>query len=182
MNSLVNNNLSIGQALILKENKNEYPQAETYKVKKGDTLYSIALNNNITVDDLKKVNGLKNNNLEINQILVIPDSKMTNDEIIDDYEVYTVKKGDSLWKISKEFNITIPELINLNNLTNLTLQIGDQLLVPKEKENLDETYIVQPGDTLWSVAKNNNITVQELKELNNLDNSLLSIGQKLKIK
>ena len=71
------------------------------------------------------------------------------------------------------------ELIDLNNLSNLTLQIGQQLLVPKTNNNY---YMVQSGDTLWSVAKRNNLTVQELKDLNNLTSNLLTIGQQLLIK
>ena len=51
------------------------------------------------------------------------------------------------------------------------------------KKNIDENiYIVEKGDTLWSVSRKNNITVQELKELNNLTNNTISIGQVLKIK
>lgn len=64
MNNLNNNMLSIGQKLIVKDNKH-------YVVKKGDTLYSIAKNNNTTVDDLIKKNNLNTTNLYIGQKLYL---------------------------------------------------------------------------------------------------------------
>ena len=75
----------------------------------------------------------------------------------------------------------VNELIEINNLTNLTLKQGQQLLVPKqEQEDIGENiYVVQKGDTLWSIANKLNIPVNTLKELNNLTSNLLTIGQQL---
>ena len=176
LNNLNNNNLRIGQVLILKE---EYPVASNYIVKKGDTLYSIARDNNITINALKEANQLITDNLVIGQQLIIPDNNNEIDLGVEDYDIYLVKKGDSLWSISKKYGITFQELIDINNLNDLTLQIGQQLLVPTTDNNF---YIVQSGDTLWSVARKNNLTVQELKDLNNLTSNLLTIGQQLLIK
>lgn len=69
----------------------------------------------------------------------------------------------------------------MNHLDDLVLQIGQSLLVPGDLLN-GEVYIVQKGDTLWSIAKQKGISVSELKEINQLDSNLLSIGQELKIK
>ena len=98
-------------------------------------------------------------------------------EDVSDY--YIVQKGDTLYSISRKFNIPVNELIDINNLSNLTIQINQELLVPKQDNN---TYIVKKGDTLWSIAKNNNITIDKLKELNNLTNNTISINQVLKLK
>ena len=54
--------------------------------------------------------------------------------------------NDSLWKIATAYNISVPQLIEKNNLTDLTLQIGQKLLVPKTEE---KTYTVQKGDTIF---------------------------------
>ena len=173
INNLISNSLSIGQILKLKNTDNNNP---VYIVQKNDTLYSVAKNNNISVEELIKINNLSNPNLYIGQELYIP--KKEEQTTIEEYDIYTVKKGDSLWKISKEYNITIPDLKNINNLSDLTLQINQKLLVPKKK-NENNTYIVQKGDTIWSITRKNDLTVDELKEKNNLNSNLLYIGQEL---
>ena len=65
------------------------------------------------------------------------------------------------------------KLKSLNNLTTNLLSIGQVLLIP------NKTYIVKKGDSLWSIAKNNNTTVDKIKSLNNLSSNLLNIGQVL---
>lgn len=172
LNRLENNNIYKGQILTLKE---EIDGKEYYQVQKGDTLYSIATKFNITVEELKKINNLTSNEIYIGDKLIIPQNTQ-----VKDYDIYTVEKGDSLWKIANKYNLSTKDLIELNNLDNLTLQINQQLIVPKiEKDNI---YTVEKGDTLWSIAKKNNISVEKIKELNNLTSNLLSVGQNLIIK
>ena len=185
INNITNNTIYIGQELYLK-NKivEEEPNVndDIYVVKKGDTLYSISKKLNISIDTLKALNKLNTNEIYVGQQLIL-----CNDKNTEEYDVYTVKKGDSLWSISKKYDISVKELIELNNLNNLTLQINQKLKVPKiiiiePEENDTEIYIVEKNDTLWSISRKFNISVNELKELNNLTNNLLSIGQELKIK
>ena len=174
LNNLNTNNLTVGQKLLIKSNN--LPPT-TYIVKEGDTLFAIARKYNTTPQVLKELNNLTTNTLSIGQILKVPGIE---EEIIeeDEYDIYTVEKNDSLWKISQKYNIPVTELIDINNLNNLTLQIGQKLLVPKLEIN---EYIIKEGDTLWSIAKKYNISVQELKEINNLNSNLLTVGQVLKI-
>lgn len=176
INNLTSNILSIGQKIYLTENnKNE----TIYIVQKGDTLYSISRKFNIPVNELKEINNLTNNEIYPGQELIIVE-KQEEPIINNDYDTYEVVKGDSLWSIANKYNIRVNDLIELNNLNDLTISIGQKLLVPKVDR--EDTYIVEKGDTLWSVARKNNITVQELKELNNLTSNTISIGQTLKIK
>ena len=176
INNLTSDILSIGQKLYFVE----IPQNESiYIVQKGDTLYSVSKKFNLSIDDIKRLNNLTNDNLSIGQELIIIET--TKPIINDEYDIYEVEKGDSLWAIANRFNIRVNDLIELNNLTDLTIAIGQKLLVPK-KDIEEDIYIVEKGDTLWSIAKKNNITVNELKELNNLTNNTISIGQLLKIK
>ena len=185
LNDLSNNTIYIGQQLLLKPQiEEELPNENTniYIVQKGDTLYSISKKLNISVDMLKSLNKLKTNDIYVGQqlILVEPENQVK-------YDIYTVKKGDSLWSISQKYNISVNDLIKLNNLDNLTLQINQKLKVPNlniEEPPVinEEIYIVKNGDTLWSISREFGISVNELKELNNLSSNLLSIGQQLKIK
>lgn len=96
-------------------------------------------------------------------------------------EYYIVQKGDSLWSIAKKYNNTVDKLKDINNLKNDKLSLGQKLLVNKVDVS-DNYYIVKKGDSLWSIAKKYNISVDELKEMNNLNNNMLSIGQKLIVK
>ena len=178
LNNLTSSNLEIGQQLKLKSDSNNSSNKNQYMVQRGDTLYSLALKYNTTVDKLRKLNNLNTNTLTIGQILVLP---IETD--IDEYDIYVVKKGDSLWSISRKFNIDINDLIELNNLKDLTLQVNQSILVPKQQENIEtDLYIVKKGDTLWSISNKLNIPVQTLKELNNLNSNLLKVNQQLKIK
>ena len=179
LNNLTSDIIQIGQKLYLKNSENN----STYKVKKGDTLYTIANTFNTTVNDIKELNNLTSNTIYIGQELTIPklippvDTPPEEDPGEDIYTIYTVQKGDSLWSISQKYNITVQELIDINQLLTTTIKIGEQLKVPAVLS--DETYIVQKGDTLWSIAKENNISVEQLKTANNLDSNLLLIGQSI---
>ena len=95
--------------------------------------------------------------------------------------VYIVKSGDSLYSIAKKFNTTVDELKKVNNLTNNILSINQKLIIPSSNinSNSNDFYIVKSGDSLYSIAKKYNTTVDELKKVNNLTNNLLSINQKL---
>lgn len=158
LNNLTSDLLQIGQKLKIPTTTT---LTETYTVQKGDTLYGIARKYNITVDELKSLNNIVGNNLYIGQELRVPVTQ-TND----DYEIYTVVKGDSLWLISQRYGVTVDDLIEINNLENADLQIGDKLKIPKTKPK--NTYTVKKGDSLWSIAKEFNVSVEELKIANSL--------------
>ena len=186
INNLANNTISIGQKLYIKNDTNENitDTEDFYTVQKGDTLYSISKKFNISVEEIKKINNLKSNTLSIGQKLNLNGNLPDNETNEIEYDNYTVQKGDSLWSIAQKYNITVNKLINLNELENTILQIGQNLKVPKINivEPEYEIYIVKKGDTLWSISKENGLTVNEIKELNNLTSNLLSVGQEIKIK
>jgi len=198
LNNLSSNNLSIGQIIkipemYIKEEDIYLPQYINYTVKKGDNLYSIAKTYNITPDLIIKDNSLSNNNLSIGQILrirVLKDSGVIEECIGEDYTIpisnnvinYTVKKGDSLYKIANAYNTSVSAIQNLNNLKSNTLSIGQILKIPSNtSNNTGTTYTVKKGDSLYAIAKRFNTTVDSIKKKNNLTSNSLSIGQVLKI-
>lgn len=152
---------------------------ETYIVKSGDSLWSIAKRYGVSIDDIKKANNLSSNLLNIGQVLIIPSDEEPPE--IGDFIVYTVSSGDNLYKIATKYNLTVDDLVNYNDLATTNLSIGQQLLIPVQKTNETQTYIVKPGDTLYSIASRYGISVSTLKNYNNLTTNTLSIGQKLKI-
>ena len=160
-----------------------------YIVKKGDTLWSISKKYNINVEDIKNLNNLTSNSLTIGQKLIlnkeiIPDEM---DIVENNSETYVVVPGDTLYNIARKFNIDVNTLKDINNLSSNTLSIGQILLIDPNlytpSETFDETdiYIVKAGDTLYKIANKYGITVNELKNLNNLTNNILSINQELKV-
>lgn len=115
---------------------------------------------------------------------------------------YIVKKGDTLYSISRKYQITVPELRAANNLSeNDVLKAGAKLVIPaadienaaalsasktsdykKDSSRTSATaaYVVQKDDTLYGIARKYNIKLNELLSLNNLDNSsTIKIGQKI---
>ena len=151
-----------------------------YIVKKGDSLWSIASKNNTTVDNIKKLNNLSSNNLSVGQVLKL--SYDAKKEDIKESNIYTVKKGDSLWLIANKYGTTVDELKNANNLKSNTLSIGQTLIVPEKKESTSKiSYVVKKGDSLWLIANKYDTTVEKIKSTNNLKSNTLSIGQVLVI-
>ena len=149
-----------------------------YTVKAGDTLYGIANKYGVSVDELKVANNLNSNNLSIGEVLVIPtiEESETSDE-----NIYIVKSGDTLYSIAIRYGMTVDELKNLNNLTSNTLSIGQKLVISEGNAATLDNYTVKSGDTLYSIANKYGLTVNELKDLNNLTSDILSIGQVLNV-
>jgi LysM repeat protein len=133
-------------------------------IKKGDTLYSLAKKNDMTVEELKLVNNLKSNTIYAGKSLKVKDSN----EVV-------IKKGDTLYSLAKKHKTTVETLKTLNKLKSNTIYVGQLLIVKTELVK------VQKGDTLYSLAKKYKTTVKELKSLNNLKNNTIYIGQTLKV-
>ena len=177
LNGLTSNNLTVGQILEVPSSSNT---SETYTVKAGDSLWKIANQFGLTVAELKNLNGLNSDNLSIGQVLKVSNSNGSSNN--NSNNTYTVKAGDSLWNIANKYGVTVNELKSLNNLTNDSLSIGQVLKIPSSSSNnSSNTYTVKAGDSLWNIANKYGITVDELKNLNNLTSNTLSIGQVLKV-
>lgn len=174
LNNLTSNALSLGQ--VLKLSKEETPSTtDTYTVKKGDTLYGIANKYGLSVNELKTINDLTTNTLSIGQVLKVKPSMTVPPQSTNTTE-YTVKKGDTLYAISRQFGVSVDEIKRENNLTSNALSVGQTLKIPTQGTKV---YTVVSGDTLYTIARKNNTTVSEIMDLNNLASSSLSIGQKL---
>lgn len=174
-NKLVSNVLSIGQVLRIPDIV-EKSDTSVYYVKKGDSLYGIAKSYGVSVEDIKRLNSLSSNSLSIGQELLIPGLSSENTPSV---KVYTVLKGDSLYKIANLYGISVDELKTANNLSSSVLSIGQQLVIPDSANT--KSYVVKRGDTLYGIARDNNTTVDRIKSLNGLSGNTLSVGQVLKL-
>ncbi len=122
LNNLTSNNLTIGQRLMIQGDVPSLSE-NTYVVKSGDSLYKIARDFGVSVDELMNYNHLSSNLLSVGQILKIPNGSSAT-------SIHTVKSGDTLYSIARMHNTSVNELINLNNLSTNVLSVGQKIIVP----------------------------------------------------
>jgi LysM repeat protein len=171
-------------------------KTSTYKVKKGDTLFTIAKKYNTTVSSLKKLNNLKSDRIYAGQTLKISGTALkpanSDSKTPAKTTTYKVKRGDTLSAIAKKYKTTISSLKKLNNLKTDKIYVGQALKVSgsappvtsKGKNTVSSkstTYKVKKGDTLSSIAKKYNTTVSKLKKANKLISDRIYVGEVLKI-
>ena len=184
------------------------PKNGFYIVHKGDNLSSIAKKHNITLAKIKELNPHTTQSIQLGASLQIA----AVDSIVQEEKValtktekveYIVKKGDNLGNIAKKFGATVDDLKAWNNLQDLTIIVGNTLVVAqtevsinnkptgsfKKNENLASTskkkqvnYYVKKGDSLYSIAKKYpGVTISDIKKWNDIRNENLKPGMKLKI-
>ncbi|WP_299101730.1 LysM peptidoglycan-binding domain-containing protein [uncultured Winogradskyella sp.] len=110
-------------------------------------------------------------------------------------DFYIVKEGESLFDVSKKYNVSLSELKAANNLETTLINVGQKLRVvnfdaveaitytsnsSSENANSDY-YIVERGNTLFSLANRFNLSVNELKRMNNLISNVIRVGQRLRV-
>ncbi|WP_159462024.1 C40 family peptidase [Salirhabdus sp. Marseille-P4669] len=208
VNGLTNNTITMGQQLIIPNSITETVstssevevttpvQTSSYKVDVGDSLWTIANRFGVSVSAIKQANHLTSDLLQIGQTLSIP---ATKEDALPTVSIpttknvsYTVVSGDSLWAIANRFEVSVNDIRNSNNLESDLLQVGQKLVIPKEEgavlapaltpaTNFNSTHTVKTGDTLYSIARKYNVTVDQLKTQNQLTNNTLQIGQVLTV-
>jgi LysM repeat protein len=159
-----------------------------YTVQWGDTLYSLALRFNTTVDAIVALNGLQNASyIRVGQVLRISGTASpapvpgTGGE-------YTVQAGDTLYSIALRYGTTVEAIQSANGIVNPTyIRVGQMLIIPGGSGTPaptagGTTYVVQADDTLYSIAARFGKNVWDIVVANNLaDPSLIYVGQVLTI-
>jgi len=178
-----------------------------HTVKKGETLIAIAKEYGTNVSEIKRLNNLRSSLIKEGQKLVVKKivrkdqkyssnskkySKNNSTSAVWGYDTiyYRVRKGDSLWKISKKYGVSISSIKKLNRLRSNSLKIGMRLKikVPRKVPKVDNIkpiigteqkifYQVKKGDTLDSIAKKFGITPEEIKKYNLLGEEDFKVGQ-----
>ena len=141
--------------------------ADTYTVKKGDTLWDIAINNGTTVDQLMQDNNLTSS-------LIFPGDKLTYSNTVQRVAqakaegYYTVALGDTLGKVASKFGTSVDKLVKLNNISNPHLiYVGEVIKINETAETKAEVSIPKASQTVAkaTVVENNvNKTVVKVDE------------------
>ena len=182
-----------------------------HKVVSGDNLSTIAQRYGVTTKAIKKMNKLSSSSIRIGQRLtIVADEAKTNNTPVKTTNVtpaknttasienkttpaqHTVASGETLSAIALRYDVTVTELKEINRLQALTIRVGQQLKLrlppaannvtpPKSVTNQPKTHIVVNGDTLSAIALRYNISVAELKKINQLNNTAIRVGQTLSL-
>jgi LysM repeat protein len=160
-----------------------------HKIQKGETAYFIAQKYKVSIDEIYKLNPESQNGIKDNQIIKIPvhslEKENQNQQI-----THVVGAKETLFGLSKQYNISVEALQNANPILANGLQIGQQLIIP-QNSNLPKTetatsskasHLVLAKESLFSIARQYNVSVQDLESTNKelLQNGL-QIGQTISI-
>ncbi|OAS78014.1 hypothetical protein A3O18_07120 [Ligilactobacillus aviarius] len=214
INDLTSDTIYVGQVLKLKQQStvqqessqpSQSNSSDFYTVKAGDSLWKIAMGNDLTVSHLKQMNNLTTNTIYVGQQLRIKEgqtnsqasqSNSQTNQSSQNAGTYTVKAGDTLWGIANDHDTTVNALKQNNHLNSDTIYVGQVLSLGQaastgshsqssasvqSSSSTNGTYTVKAGDTLWSIANANDMTVAQLKQKNDLSNDTIYIGQTLNV-
>ena len=161
-----------------------------HKIQKGETAYFIAQKYKVSIDEIYKLNPESQNGIKDNQIIKIPvhsaEKQNPNQQI-----THIVGAKETLFGLSKQYNVSVEAIQNANPILANGLQIGQELSIPQNPANLSKTEItasskvthqVVAKESLFSIARQYNVSVQDLENLNKelLQNGL-QIGQTIAI-
>lgn len=190
-----------------KVNKTQELAAETsklagkstkYTIQKGDTLYSVAKKHGLTVAELQKFNnGLSPQGLAVGKEIFVSAGKNTAAAKSDNTQkqhtarnkTYTIQKGDTLYSVAKKHGLTVAELQSHNKKLTTSISVGQNINIPAKGQAAKGQkvqakpiiHIVKKGETLYSISKNYNVTVDAIIAYNKFPNNCISVGQKVKI-
>lgn len=218
LNNLSSDLIRVNQRLIVGESSSEASESDTstpkpeqetsqdtttkrrHTVQSGDTLSALARRYNTTVSRLREWNKLSSDLIRVNQSLIVEQgstassgqtmSPSSSSNSSSQTQHYTVKRGDTLSRIAREYNTTVSQLKSLNGLRSDIIYINQRLVVSgsassgsnTSQSTSTERYRVKSGDTLSHIARAHNTTVSQLRQWNNLRSDLIFVNQQLIVK
>ncbi len=184
----INSNLNLkqmtpGQRLQIPANRQFCPNGTPYRIKSGDTLYQIARRYETTVADILQANpGINPTSLRVGMIICIP----VPPQQCSNGFVYVIQSGDTLYSLAIRYKTTVDAILKANpGLDPTQLAIGQKICIPSAKVPRPRPcpgsiYTVVAGDTIYSLARRYNTTVDAILQANpDLNPDRLMIGQKI---
>lgn len=165
-----------------------------HRVEEKETVFAISRRYRTTVDAILQHNAAAKNGLEIGQILRVPYSLPTTATVSNaDAIVHKVQPRETLYSIARQYQVSTEDIKRWNNLGDNTLSIGQDLVVGKRTGSVVQptqpqpvrviaakgVHEVQPGQTLFSIARQYDVSVDQIREWNSLSGNDLKVGQTL---
>jgi len=171
-----------------------------HRLEAKETLYALSRKYGVAVDDIKKANAdINTNDLKIGQVLRVPSpEKTTTTAANKNTSIHIVIAGETLYSIAKKYNVSVDEVKKINPTAATGLSIGDELLIPgrpvetviKRNDTPANNTVINPsqtshtvasGETLYSISRKYNVSVEDLKAWNPETSTGLKVGQSLKL-
>ncbi|UJF14632.1 LysM peptidoglycan-binding domain-containing protein [Jeotgalibaca sp. MA1X17-3] len=188
--------------------------SKTVTVASGDTLYKIANQANVSVAQLTEWNQLKSTIIYPGQKLILQVNKANTgttpskeesipvkDQVVENVKpatsskAYSVKSGDTLYRIANQAGVSVKELKEWNQLNSNIILIGQKLQIAKATtpiqveestsqttEKVSQTHSVKSGDTLYAISKQYGVSITQLIEWNHVTSNMIYVGQQLQVK
>lgn len=194
-NGLTDNSIMAGTRLAVDESvakpakkSHSDVNTSTYTVKRGESLGKIADKHNMTVEELKDLNGLTSNSIYAGQKLKVEGDAVEehSEKSVGKAVTHTVRRGESLGKIANKYGVTVSDLRNWNGISGNNIQVGQKLKVSGSKKNSSmhrskRTHKVRSGENLGVIAEKYGVSVTELKRANGIKGTKINVGQMLRI-
>lgn len=166
-----------------------------HQVDEQETLYAISRRYDVPIPQILEFNKEADGGLDVGQILRIPYNPNAKPRVqnVSTTEFHTVAAGETLFSISRQYNLSVDELKAMNSMTQNAISVGQQLRIrkdgnetvvvnkPVQGKSVVGYHSVAPKETLFSISRDYGVTVQQLKEWNNMVGSNLEIGQLLRV-
>lgn len=188
-----------GQTYFL-EKKGRKATVPFHTVQPGETLWSISQDYGMRTNVIRRKNRMdKRETVVPGRVLWLQDKRPFDepvefedldhpdieynfgspDSLTEDAIIHKVKEGETLFKISKRYNVEIDKIVRANDLLHKELETGMEIYIPKVNRDNKGVHVVVPGDTLYSIARKYNVSVEDLKEWNDINENDLSVGKRL---
>lgn len=160
-----------------------------HQVESGETVYSISNKYGAAMRDIVAVSPQVKKGLSIGMIIKVPYSGKRKSS--EKGEVHIVKAGDTLYGISRIYNVSVDDIMKWNGLSSSALDIGQKLKMsggatPKKVDVVtdkgNQVHTVVQGEGLYGIARIYNITVDDIVKWNQLQSTSLQVGQRLVVR
>ncbi len=163
-----------------------------HRVDERETLFSISRRYGVSVNQLLEVNPTADAGLAIGQVLRVP--YMPKPKAAPGDIRHRVAEGETLYSIARHYNVSVDEIKRWNNLQDNALRIGQELIIRSssavtaaqpqsitapQPNSIQTVHTVAAGETLSSISRQYNVSVQQLKIWNSLSSESLKVGQRL---